>query len=479
MAKFTPRAYQADIIKRAIEEPYIGAFLDMGLGKTSIALSVVEHLAYREMEISKVLIVAPKTVVQGVWQDEADKWEHTRKIRIVEVLGTAKQREKALRTQSVVYAINYENLPWLCGYYNHALDKAFDMVIFDESSKMKSHSSVRFKVCKVAMEYIPRIMLLTGTPAPNGYMDLWAQLFLLDRGERLGMNVTAYRRSFFSSARSYGGFMKYELMQGADIIIESKIKDICVSLNASDCLSELPEIVYLDKKLSLSDKAYKAYKEFEKSKVIEIANTLSIKQAGDLDSISPQIVAANASALRGKLLQFSNGAVYMGKDALGRAREGYTVFHDEKIEYLLDLVDSAAGRPILCTYAYKHDLERITAAMKREKINVRKYTGVQDKNDWNAGKIQVLLVHPASAGYGLNLQQGGSIIVWFGLTDNLEHYQQLNKRLHRSGQKETVRCIRIISKGTEDEKVVHNLVSKGDTQDALMQGLKARINEYI
>lgn len=478
MAKFIPRTYQAAVIRKAIDEPYVGAFLDMGLGKTAIALSVVEYLAYREMEISKVLIVAPKTVVQGVWQDEADKWEHTRKIRIVEVLGSPRQREKALRSPGVVYAINYENLAWLCGYYNHALDKVFDMVIFDESSKMKSPSSVRFKVSEKAMKYVSRIMLLTGTPAPNGYMDLWSQVFLLDRGERLGVNITAYRKKYFTARREIQ-YTKYELIPTADRVIESRIKDICVSLNAADCLSELPEIVYIDKRIELSPKVWKGYKEFERHKVIEIADKMAVRAADDLDAISPQIVAANASALRTKLLQFSNGAVYLGNDAFGRQREGYTVFHDEKVEYLLDIIDSAAGRPVLLSYTYRHDLDRLTDALTREGVKVRKYQSVKDKNDWNAGKIEVLLVHPASAGYGLNLQEGGSIIVWFGLTDNLEHYQQLNKRLHRSGQRETVRCIRIMTKGTEDEKVVKNLDGKDRTQAALMESLKAKFNEYL
>lgn len=478
MAKFNPRPYQAEIIRKAIDEPYIGAFLDMGLGKTAIALSVVEYLAYRELAINKVLIVAPKTVVQGVWQDEADKWDHTRKIRIVEVLGTAKQREKALRSPGVVYAINYENLAWLCGYYNHALDKVFDMVIFDESSKMKSPSSVRFKAAKNAMEYIARIMHLTGTPAPNGYMDIWSQLFLLDRGERLGKNITAYRDKYFVARREFL-YVKYELIPTADKLIESKIKDICVSLNAADCLKDLPEIVYIDKRIELSPKAYAGYKDFERRKVIEIADKMAIRKAADLDTFSPQIVAANASALRMKLLQYSNGAVYLGNDALGREREGYTVFHNEKIEYLLDVVDSANGRPMLLTYAFRHDLDRLTEALTKEGVNVRQYQSVKDKSDWNAGKIEVLMVNPASAGYGLNLQEGGSIVTWFGLTDNLEHYQQLNKRVHRSGQRETVRCLRLIVKGTEDEKVVKNLVNKDKTQAALMESLKAKFDEYL
>jgi SNF2 family DNA or RNA helicase len=478
MQKFTPRPYQAEIVKKGIAEPYVGAFLDMGLGKTIIALSIVERLAYRELAINKVLIVAPKTVVQGVWQDEADKWAHTTKIRVIEVLGSVRQRERALRTPGVVYAINYENLAWLCGYYNHALDKVFDMIIFDESSKMKSPSSIRFKVMKTAAEYVSRILLLTGTPAPNGYMDLWSQVFLLDRGERLGVNITKYRERYFDARREFQ-FTKYQLKKGADTMIKEGIKDICVSLNASDCLKDLPEIVYIDKKVTLKDKTYKAYKDFERERVLEIANMMSVRQADDLDGLSPQIVAANASALRVKLLQYSNGAVYLGNDAAGRKREGYTVFHDEKLEYLLDVVEAANGRPVLITYSYRHDLDRLTDALTKAGINARKYQDVEDKNDWNAGKIEVLLVHPASAGYGLNLQQGGSIIIWFGLTDNLEHYQQLNKRLHRSGQKETVRCIRIIVRGTEDEKVVKNLVNKGNTQDALMDSLKAKFKEYL
>ena len=478
MAAFEPRPYQDMVIRKVIEEPYVGAFLDMGLGKTAIALTAVEWLAYRDLSVRKVLIVAPKTVVQGVWQDEADRWDHTRKIRIIEVLGTARQRERALRTPGVVYAINYENLAWLCGYYGQAIDRVFDMVIFDESSKMKSHASVRFKAAKVAMEYVPRILLLTGTPAPNGYLDLWSQVYLLDRGERLGANITAYRNTYFRTVR-HDRYQEYTLLPSARSVIESRIKDICVSLSAADVLETLPEIVYIDKRIELSRKTYEAYKEFERRRVMEIADKMQIRRASDLERLSPQIVAANASALRAKLLQFANGAVYIGNDALGRKRDGYAIYHDEKIEYLLEVIASANGRPVLLTYNFRHDLDRLTEALTKEGVNVRQYQTTKDKDDWNAGKIEVLLVHPASAGYGLNLQQGGSIVVWFGLTDNLEHYQQLNKRLHRSGQRETVRCIRLMAKGTEDEKVVKNLTNKDKTQAALMASLKAKFDEYL
>lgn len=478
MAVFEPRPYQREIITKGIDEPYIGAFLDMGLGKTAIALSVVEFLAYRDAAINKVLIVAPKTVVEGVWQDEADKWDHTRKIRIIEVLGDIKHREKALRAPGTVYAINYENLAWLCGYLNFALDKYFDMVIFDESSKMKSPSSVRFKAAEKAMKYVPRIMLLTGTPAPNGYMDLWSPLFLLDRGDRLGKNITQFRGRYFVPQREQN-YTKYLLIPGADKVIQSKISDICVSLNAEDCLPDMPKIVYIDKRVELSEKTRKAYRNFERDRVLEIADKMAVRKAEDLDNFSPQIIAANASALRTKLLQFTNGAVYLGDDELGRKRSGYTVYHDEKIDYLLGVIDAAAGRPVLVTYTFRHDLDRIMDALSKEGVKARQYKTVNDKNDWNAGKIEVLLTHPGSAGYGLNLQEGGSIIVWFGLTDNLEHYQQLNKRLHRSGQKEVVRCIRIMARGTEDEKVVKNLAGKATTQKDLMNNLRAKFNEYL
>jgi SNF2 family DNA or RNA helicase len=451
----------------------------MGLGKTVIALTVIEYLAYREMVVNKVLIVAPKMVVQGVWQDEADKWDHTRKIRITEVLGTTWQRKKALRTPGVVYAINYENLAWLCGYCNHALNKHFDMIIFDESSKMKSSASVRFKAVKKAMEHPGRVMLLTGTPAPNGYMDLWSQIFLLDRGERLEENITLYRNKYFTARREMGQYIKYTLIPTADIVIKDKIKDICISLNASECLKDMPEIVYINKRIGPSENFFDAYKKFERDKVIEIADRLSIRKANDLDNFPPQIVAANASALRIKLLQFSSGAIYVGKDALGRHHDGYTVHHNEKIDYLLEIVDSANRRPVLITYTYRHDLDRLLDALTKKGINARHYQNIKDKNNWNAGKIEALLVHPASAGYGLNLQQGGSIVIWFGLTDNLERYQQLNKRLHRFGQRETVRCIHLMMRGTEDEKVIRNLEGKENVQKALLDGLKAKFDEYL
>ena len=478
MAEFTPRAYQSEVIRKVIDEPYVGAFLDMGLGKTAIALTAVEWLAWWDGSVRRVLIVAPKAVARGVWQEEADKWDHTRKIRIVEVLGPARKREAALRTPGVVYAINYENLAWLCGYLNYAVDKFFDMVIFDESSKMKSPSSVRFKVARKAMEYVPRILLLTGTPAPNGYMDIWSQLYLLDRGERLGRNITEYRNRYFRSTRT-AQFIKYDLIPTADKMIQSKIKDICISLSAADCLAELPEIVYIDKYIQLSEKTYTEYKAFERRKVLEIAEEMEVRHASDLDRLSPRIIATNAAALRARLLQFANGAVYLGNDTLGRSREGYTVFHDEKIDYLLEVIESANGRPVLLTYTYRHDLERLMEALTRAGIDARTYKGNRDRDDWNAGRIPVLLVHPASAGYGLNLQRGGSIVVWFGLTDNLEHYQQLNKRLHRSGQRETVRCIRLMARGTEDENVVRGLASKEKAQNGLMKSLKAKFNEYL
>lgn len=475
---FEPRPYQQYNIKRVIEEPYYGAFLDMGLGKTIITLSAIEYLAYRDMSVRKVLIVAPKTVVQGVWQDECDKWDHTKKIKITEVIGSAKERDTALCKPGVVYAINYENLVWLCKRCNYALDRFFDMVVFDESSKMKGYDTKRFKTFKKSSEYVSRIVLLTGTPSPKDYMDLWAQVFTLDRGERLGHNITLYRSRYFSCVRK-GSYTDYNLIHGADKIIQKRISDICVSMSASDYLKDLPDILYIDKRLRLSNKTYKAYKDFKRDKVLELIDSMGLVSANDIDKVSALVIASNAASLRSKLLQFTNGAVYLGKDEFGRDREGYVEYHNEKIEYALDIVYAAKGRPVLMTYQFKHDKERLFTALKDAGYNVRVYKDSRDKNDWNNRLIDVLLVHPGSTGYGLNLQQGGSIIVWFGLTDNLEHYLQLNKRLHRDGQTETVRCIRITASGTEDENVISGLAGKEINQKQLIAALKADIRKYI
>lgn len=478
MALFKPRPYQSYNIERMKTEPYFGAFLDMGLGKTVITLSAIEWLAYHDMSINKVLIVAPKTVVQGTWQDECNKWDHTCKIKIVEVLGSAKQRVAALNKKAIVYAINYENLVWLCCHYNHALDKVFDMIVFDESTNMKGYDSKRFKVFKRAAEYVPRIVLLTGTPAPRDYADLWAQLYLLDRGERLGKNITTFRNTYFASQHK-GQYREYSLLPGADKIIQDKIKDICVSMNANDYLGDQPSILYIDKKVVLSDKTYKAYKSFEKEKVLEIADKMGMRTDDDIDSIPPLVLASNAAALRMKLLQFAQGAVYLGDDEMGNHRDGYAVYHDEKLNYLVDVVSSAKGKPVLIVYQFKHDLERITAALCKEGYSPRQYKTPQDKKDWNNGKIDALLVHPASAGYGLNLQFGGSIIIWYCLTNKLGDYLQMNTRIWRSGQAEVVRCIHILCAGTEDEKVMANIYRKDMSQKELLNSLKAKLNEYV
>jgi SNF2 family DNA or RNA helicase len=274
-------------------------------------------------------------------------------------------------------------------------------------------------------------------------------------------------------------FVKYDLIHGADKTIESKIRDICISLNAKDCLTEVPEILYIDHKIRLSDNVYRRYKEFERDRIIDLAKELGINRASNIDSVPSHIVAVSASALRTKLLQYANGAVYNSMSLLNNHSDGYIEFHEEKIRATLDIIESVNGAPVLLTYAYRHDLDRLLKALTKKGIKARQYQNVKDKNDWNVGKIEVLLVHPQSAGYGLNLQEGGSIIVWFGLTDNLEYYQQLNKRLHRSGQKEVVRCIRIIASGTEDEKVVKNLIGKNATQETLMESLKAKFIQCL
>lgn len=453
--EFKPHAYQAHCIRKIEEIPKLGLFLDMGLGKTVTTLTAVKDLKYNRFEVRKVLVIAPKKVAEGTWTKEKDKWDHTRMLRVSQVLGSQAKRIRALNTPADLYIINRENVVWLVDYYRNAWP--FDMVIVDESSSFKSHKAKRFKALASVGGLISRMVELTGTPSPNGLEDLWAQVYLLDGGERLGKRYTQFRERYFQPDRRGpdGMVYSYEAKPGTQESILQKISDICISMKAEDYL-QLPDITYHEIPVALDPKAKKAYLELERKMVLELPE--------DEEEIS----VASAAALSNKLLQLGNGAIY------DEDRQ-YHEIHNCKIEAFLELIESLRGKPALVFYNFQHDRIRMLKALEKMKLRVRELKTTQDEDDWNAGKIDVLLTHPASSAYGLNLQQGGNHVVWFGLTWNYELYTQANKRLHRQGQQEKVIVHHLICSGTRDEDVMDALQRKDDVQGWVMQSLKARI----
>lgn len=453
--EFKPHAYQAHCIRKIEEIPKLGLFLDMGLGKTVTTLTAVKDLKYNRFEVRRVLVIAPKKVAEGTWTKEKDKWDHTKMLRVSQVLGSEAKRIRALNTPADLYIINRENVVWLVDYYRNAWP--FDMVVVDESSSFKSHKAKRFKALASVGGLISRMVELTGTPSPNGLEDLWAQVYLLDGGERLGKRYTWFRERYFQPDRRGPGGMvySYEAKPGTQESILQKISDICISMKAEDYL-QLPDIIYHEIPVELDAKARKAYLELERKMVLELPE--------DAEEIS----VTGAAALSNKLLQLSNGAIY------DEDRQ-YHEIHGCKIEAFLELIESLQGKPALVFYNFRHDLIRISLALGKMKLRVRELRSAHDEDDWNAGKIDVLLTHPASSAYGLNLQQGGNHVIWFGLTWNYELYTQANKRLHRQGQQEKVIIHHLVCSGTRDEDVMDALHRKDDVQGWVMQSLKARI----
>lgn len=450
--EFTPHNYQQYCIDRIISDPAIGLFLDMGLGKTAITLTAIKKLKYEYWRSAKVLIIAPKKVAESTWCKEAAKWNHLKDLRFSFVLGTAKKRTKALNTPADVYMINRENVTWLVDYYRNKWP--FDTVVIDESSSFKNHQAKRFKALKAVRSHIGRIIELTGTPTSRGLMDLWAQVYLLDSGKRLGKTITAYRDAFFNpDKRNATTIFSYAPKEGADEIIYKSISDICISMKAEDYL-ELPELVYNDIPVQLDTAAQKAYDRLERDTLLPVDDTV--------------ITAGSAAVLRGKLLQLCNGAVY---DEDKNVME----IHNCKIEALLETVEQLNGQHAIICYNFQHDKSRLLEALSSTNLRVKVYEGKAEEDEWNAGNIDLLLVQPASCGYGLNLQDGGHHIIWFGLTDSLELYQQTNKRLHRQGQPYPVIVHHLLVQGGTDEDVIKALGGKADTQDSLLEALKVRI----
>ena len=425
--------------------------------KTVIALTALNELKYNFFKAVKILVIAPKKVAESTWLQEAKKWDHLSLLRFSCVMGTERQRIKALYSPADIYVINRENVVWLCDYKARTWD--FDTVIIDESSSFKSHTAKRFRALARMRDKIERIVLLTGTPAPNSLMDLWSQIYLIDKGARLGNKIGQFRERFFNAEKIYGvqGVCNYKEKADSGLAVHNLISDVCVSMKASDYL-ELPDCLTYDKHVLLDSKSRKAYNSLEREMILAVKDK--------------EITATSAAALSTKLLQLCNGAVY---DEDGNAVD----VHNCKLEVLGETVESLNGSPCIVFYNYKHDLGRITSYLS--KLGIKSFRTLKTQNDiddWNAGKISVLLAHPQSSAYGLNLQDGGNQIIWFSLPWSLELYQQANKRLHRQGQTQKVIIQHLIVEGGRDEDVMRALVGKDTTQEALLQSLKARIDNY-
>lgn len=451
---FKPYPYQQYCIDSIIYNRAVGLFLDMGLGKTVITLTAIHELRYNRWEIAKPLIIAPKKVAEATWSKEAAKWDHLKMMRVVPVLGTVNQRLRALATPADAYVINRENVQWLVEHFKNSWP--FDMVVLDESSSFKNASSKRFKSLKLVRSRIKRIVELTGTPSSNGLEDLWAQIYLLDGGARLGKTMGAYRdRYFIPGKRNRTTIFNYTPKDGSFEMIKQAISDICISMKADDYLT-LPDVMENDIPVALDSSAKKAYEQLENELLLQVdENTITAQSAG---------------VLTGKLLQLCNGAIYDENKNAVRV-------HDCKIDAFMELIEQLNGQHALVFYNFQHDRERLVEALANTTLRVRVYSQAKDEADWNNGDIDILLAHPASCGYGLNLQQGGHHAIWFGLTWSLEQYEQANKRLHRQGQEHPVVIHHLIVQGGMDEAVVEALQNKGDMQNALMDALRVRINK--
>ncbi|MDR3586288.1 MAG: DEAD/DEAH box helicase [Desulfosporosinus sp.] len=448
--KYVPHDYQDYAAKQILDKPACGLFLDMGMGKTVVTLTAINELLDGAV---KVLIIAPLRVAEDTWSKECEKWDHLKHLRITKVLGSEKKRLAALEAKTDIYVINRENVAWLVKYYEPN-QWPFSIVVIDELSSFKSASALRFRALRKVRPLIKRIVGLTGTPAPNGLIDLWPQMCLLDRGERLGKTLGGYQERYFEPDvmdRNTGVVYKYKPKPNAERAIYNCIADICMSMKAQDYLLMPPRIDNFVR-VEMSSKEKALYKQLERDMILPLAE-------GNID-------AANAAVLSNKLLQMANGAVY-GENGVVQP------IHRRKLNALETLWEGANGKPILVFYAYKHDKERIYKLFKKDKP--RELNTSQDITDWNAGKIPVALAHPASAGHGLNLQAGGHIIIWFGIPWSLELYQQANGRLYRQGQNETVIIHHIVTTGTIDEEVISALDRKDTGQAALLRAVKARL----
>ena len=450
--------YQKKAVEHIITHKYCGLFLEMGLGKTVSTLTAVEKLMYDYLEVNSVLVIAPKRVAETVWAEEAQNWEHLQHLTFSKIIGTEKQRLEAFHKKADIHIISRDNIAWLCCICSSNLP--YDMLVIDELSSFKNHQSQRFKALRLARPWIKRVVGLTGTPAPNGLIDLWPQIYLMDRGERLGKTITKYRSTYFTPGRSNGYVVyNYNLQGGAEQAIRNKIGDICISMQAQDYL-QMPMLTNNYVKLKMPKDILAAYHKFEKDSIMKLIS---------IDN-EVEITALNAAGLSNKLLQFANGAIY------DEDKNVYPI-HDIKLEALEEIVEEACGKPVLVAWTYQFDRDRIMKYLSKYKP--RELKTAKDIQDWNDGKVQLMLAHPASAGHGLNLQAGGNIIVWFGLTWSLELYQQFNARLYRQGQKQGVIIHHLYMAQTHDEDVILALKNKDRVQMSLMNSIKAKIDNYI
>ena len=445
--KYVPHDYQRYVIDYIKTHPTCAVLLDMGLGKTSITLTALLDLLFDSFESHRVLVIAPLRVARDTWPAEIEKWDHLQMLTYAVAVGTEKERKAALLQNADITVINRENVQWLVE--QSGIPFTFDTVIIDELSSFKNHQSKRFKSLMKVRPKVKRIVGLTGTPSANGLMDLWAEFKVLDMGERLGRFIGMYRNTYFRPDKRSGEIIySYKPLPGVDKAIYRRISDITISMKAADHL-KMPELVMNNYPVQLSDDERERYEELRQTLVLQLPEA--------------DITAANAAALSGKLLQMANGAIYDDD------RQPIRI-HDRKLDALEDLIEGANGKPVLVAYWFKHDLERIKSRFK-----VREIKTSADIRDWNAGSIPVAVIHPASAGHGLNLQSGGSTLIWFGLTWSLELYQQTNARLWRQGQSETVVIHHIITEGTVDLLVLKALQSKEKTQDSLIAAVKAEL----
>ena len=445
--KYNPHEYQSYATDFILSHPISAVFLEMGLGKSVITLSAIFDLCLDSFLVCKVLVIAPLRVARDTWPSEIKKWEHLKGLSYSVAVGTEKERIDALMTRSTMYIINRENVDWLVNKSGIPFD--FDMVVIDELSSFKSYGAKRFKSLLKVRPTVKRIVGLTGTPSSNGLMDLWAEFRILDLGQRLGRYITHYRNTYFTpDKRNAQVIFSYKPLPGAEDKIYSQISDITISMKSIDYL-KMPECIVNEVSVSLNEKEWNIYSKFKDDMVTKLGDE--------------EIDAVNAAVLSGKLLQMANGAVY---DSENKTH----IIHDKKLDALEDLIEGANGKPVLVAYWFKHDLERI-----RNRFLVRQIKASKDIEDWNDGNIPIAVIHPASAGHGLNLQSGGSTLIWFGLTWSLELYQQTNARLYRQGQNETVIIHHIITKGTIDEDVMTALTRKEETQASLIDAVKAKL----
>lgn len=445
--KYKPHSYQEYAIRYIETHPISALLIDMGLGKTSITLTAIRNLLFDSFEVCKVLVIAPLRVAKNTWTDEIKKWEHLSTFTYSLIIGNENERLSALNEQTDIYIINRENVDWLVNKSGYKFD--FDMVVIDELSSFKNHQSKRFKSLMKVRPLVKRIVGLTGTPSSNGLMDLFAEFKILDMGKRLGYFIGQYRNTYFKPDKMNGPIVySYKPLSNAENAIYEKISDITVSMKANEYL-KMPELLTSNYVVELSNSEKKQYDKMKKSLVLEITDG--------------EITASNAASLSNKLCQLSNGAIYDDE-------QNIVEIHDRKLETLEDIIESMNGKPLLIAYWYRHDLERI-----KSRFSVREIKTSEDISDWNDGKIPVALIHPASAGHGLNLQNGGSTLVWFGLTWSLELYQQTNARLYRQGQKNAVVIQHIITKGTIDEQILKALQKKNKTQADLIDAVRANL----